>query len=142
MGPRGPTTIMPRPASNLRVQRPDRPRLTLDQGTRQSPARSRDFASWWLNYPTNGTASLVGTVRGDVPKLPAFEALERGSVAAQLPPGSWFRLLKARGSERTRKSSRGFPFAERSPEDAQGVQPQAVLMLSSLPLGRRDPRSK
>ncbi len=74
-------------------------RLTLDQGTLQRPAQSKDFSRLRHNCRTGGSSSIVRTVRGDMSELLAFVALDRGFVAAQLPPGSRLGLLEARGND-------------------------------------------
>ena len=89
-----------RPASNLRVQGPDRTRLTLDQGTRKRPAQSRDFLPIrGLNCRTRGlnlTCSGSSRRRAGTPcsqstgsatcRRPA--ALRHPVLASQIP-GGW-----------------------------------------------------
>ena len=45
---------------------------------------------------TRGTNSLVRTLYCQVPRLLAFKALDGASFATELPPGSRFRIFKAR----------------------------------------------
>jgi hypothetical protein len=54
---------------------------------RDSPAKPEEFTS------------LVWAHHNDVPRLHAFEALDRGSVVAELLTGSRLRLVKAQGGE-------------------------------------------
>jgi hypothetical protein len=74
----------------------------------------RTSANSWRNRRIGGSSFLVQTARSDMPDLLAFIALDRGSVAAQLPPGSRLGLLEARGNG-TALFRRLLPSAPSSP---------------------------
>ena len=85
-GPRGPTAQRSRPASDLRVQGHSVPTLARSRFSKETCPILGLSANSWLNCRTGGSASLVRTVCSDMPELLAFIALDRASVAAQLPP--------------------------------------------------------
>ena len=78
--------------------------------------------------PTSRAASSCLLCRSNLPGC-GFHTLS--GLTRTIPP-------RSPSSQRSRE----YPFTEHSPNDTQRVKQQAVLMLSSLPQGRRDARSQ